>query len=439
MEFKINDLSLSEREIEISCKYEEIKRELEIEVKKQIKDIQIPGFRKGKVPLSILKKMFGNSLEMEAAEKIANQKFYDLADNKDIHPIGVPSITDFNFKPEADLFFKVKYEVIPSIDVKNYTDINIEVPDYIANDEDVERDLNYILRSNSTQIDVDEIGDDNNYIIDAELTRIDENGEVYKDAKPEKLQLDLTNENLQAEIKTNAKNKKVGETFSFSFSDTFSKKDDEGKEIQNTETFKYLVLIKGIKKIILPELTEEFIKTISKDKVSNVEDLKNDIRKDIQEYYDERKESILIQKLFSEIIKNNDFQPPKSVVNSILDDLVKEEEKKFNKQGYGKFDKTEASKRLLSTAEFETKWFLISKAIKEKENIVLTDDDISKLAEKDAEKTGIPVEKLLNYYKSSKVAEKLVDKKLIEFLKEKNNIIKVKPEEYSQNLTKENL
>jgi len=439
LEFKINDLSLSEREIEITYKYEEIKNDLEIELKKQIKDIQIPGFRKGKVPLPILKKMFGDSLELEAAEKIANEKFYNLVDKENIHPIGTPSITDFKFKPEEDFFFKIKYEVLPSIDVKNYTGINIEVPDFIANDEDVERDLNYILRSNSTQKDVDEVGDDNNYIIDSELTRINENGEVYQDAKPEKLQLDLTNENLHAEIKANAKNKKVGDTFSFSFTDTFSKKDEQGKEIQNTETFKYSVLIKGIKKIVLPELTEEFIKKITNDKVSTVEDLKNDIRKEIQEYYDERKESILIQKLFSEIIKNNDFQPPKSIVNSILDNLVKDEEEKFKKQGYGKFDKNEASKRLLSSAEFETKLYLISKAIKEKENISLTDDDLAKLAEQDAEKTGIPVEKLINYYKSSKVGEKIIDKKLIEFLKEKNNIIKIKPEEYSPNLTKENL
>jgi len=83
------------------------------------------------------------------------------------------------------------------------------------------------------------------------------------------------------------------------------------------------------------------------------------------------------------------------------------------------------------------RWFLIKSELIKKENISVTDDELKELAEKDAEKTGIPAEKLLNYYKNSGQNEKLLDKKLFDFLKEKNNIVKVDPEKFNKSETKE--
>ena len=80
------------------------------------------------------------------------------------------------------------------------------------------------------------------------------------------------------------------------------------------------------------------------------------------------------------------------------------------------------------TAELEVKWFLIKKAISKKENLSVTDDDLNELAKKDAVKTGLPEDKLINYYKTSNIAEKLSDSKLFDFLKIQNEIIKVDPE-----------
>ena len=68
MEINVNELSASESEIEVSLKYDEIKTDIEAEVKKQLKTIQLPGFRKGKVPMAVIKKKFGDSLEYEASE-----------------------------------------------------------------------------------------------------------------------------------------------------------------------------------------------------------------------------------------------------------------------------------------------------------------------------------------------------------------------------------
>ena len=432
MEFKINELSLTENEVEVTFAYDEIKDNIEGEVKKQSKKIQIPGFRKGKVPVSILKKMYGDSLEYEASEKVANNRFWELAENQHLHPLGQPRLTDLKFKPGEDFSFKVKYEVMPKLEVKEYTDLVIEIPELIVKDEDVDAEIKNILKSNSTNEESGEVGDDNNYIIDVEVIRVNENGELYPDTKPEKIQIDLSNDRVQADIINNSKGKKIGESFNFTFTDKRKEKDEQGNEKEVSELFNYSAKINGIKKIIVPELNEELIKKVTKDKVSNETDLRTEIRKDLQTYVDQRTDELINDKLIGLIIKNNDFNPPSTLVANILDDLVKRDEESFKKQGYGKYNREEALKRLKPVAEIDVKWYLIKDAVEKKEGIKISDEELQKLAEEDTVKTGISVDKLLNYYKSSNYSERLLDKKLLDFLKERNTINKVSPEMLSQ-------
>ncbi len=437
MDYKINDLSVSEKEVEVTYAYEEIKSDIESEVKKQVKKIQIPGFRKGKVPISIIKKMYGDALEYEASEQIANNRFWELANEQHLHPIGKPSLTDIKFKPGEDFSFKVKYEVMPKIEVTNYTGLDIEIPDFKVTDKEVEKDIEYILKSNRTTEPSDVIGDDINYIIDVEIVRVDDKGEIFENSKPEKLQIDFTNEGIQPEIVKNAKGKKVGEYFNFSFKDEKTNKTEVGNEEKVQEIYNYKAEVKDIKKIIPAELTEELIKKVTKGKVSTEEDLRKEIQNDIQHYYDHRIDDLTKDKLLTTIVKHNEFPPPSTLVQNVLDDFVKREEEEAKKQGYNSIDKVEAADRLKNVAELEVKWFVIKNAIQEKEELKVTDDDLKEIAEKETKETGIAIDKLINYYKSSNYADKLIDKKLFNFLNENNNIKKVNPEELTKKETEE--
>ncbi len=428
MDIKINDVSSSDKEIEVTLKPEEFEKEIKAEVLKKAKDISMPGFRKGKVPLNIIKKTYGDALEYEASEKVANVKFWEIVQEKKINPIGQPALIDIKFTPGSDLFFKVKYEVMPVLDVKEYTDNDIEIPDFVASDEEIQKEIDYLLKTNSTKLPVEIVGDDNQYILNAILTRLNDDGTPVEGVKPEELSIDLTNEGIHPDIIRNSKGKKKGESFKFSFEDKHTHKSEDGKEETHTTVYNYNVEIKDIQKIELPELNEELIKKVTKDKLSDEKSLREEIKNNIQSYYDKQQDDILKNKLINTIIKNNDFSAPASLVNNVLEDLIKQEEEEFKRNKYGKYDKTEARNRLRKSAEFEVKWFLIKNEIIKKENLSASEEDLKVLAEKDAEKTGISVDKLLNYYKNSNYSAKILDDKLFDFLKEKNNIKKVAPE-----------
>ena len=202
----------------------------------------------------------------------------------------------------------------------------------------LKRKLIIFLRSNSSQEDADVVGDDTNFLLDVELTRINESGQPAADSKPEKMQIDLSNENVHLDIKENSKGKKVGEKFKFHFHDERMVPNKDGAEEKVVEHFDYEVLILGIKKIVLPELNEELIKKATKDKLSTEAELRTEIEKNIQNYYDQRADEFTRNRLIGLIITKNDFTPPSFMVESILDEMVKSEEERLKKQGMKKVD-----------------------------------------------------------------------------------------------------
>jgi trigger factor len=431
LEYNVNEISSSEKEVEITLEFDEIKDELETEVKKQTKSIQMPGFRKGKVPKHMLKQMYGDALEHEASEKVANEHFWKVAKDNEFNPIGQPVMTDIDFKPGEILKFKVKYEIMPEIEVKDYTDQELEIPDFKVKDKEVEKEINYILRSNSIMEEAKEVGDDQKYLLNIEMLRLNDEGVPIEPGKPEKLQVDFTNEKVHKELKDKAVGKKVGDSFNFGFNEERVVKNDAGKEEKKSENFSFEVKITGVEKINFPELNEELIKKVTKDKVTTEVKLREEIKKDLQNYYDQRVEEFTRSKLINKIITNNPFSPPSVMITNILEEMINSEEERLRKQNVKKINREELRKYLNPAAENEVKWFLLKSKIQKAENIKISESDLEEMAKKDAEKTGLPVDKLLNYYKSSNQNEKFVDKKLFDFLIENNKIKMVDPEKFA--------
>ena len=429
MKFNVNEINSSEKEVEVTLEFDEIKEELNTEVSKQVKKLNIPGFRKGKVPHSIVKKMYGDAFEYEASEKVANSRFWKLAKDNSLNPIGQPVMTDLDFKVGEDLKFKVKFETIPSLEVKDYTGLEIEVPEYVAKDEEVEKEILNIKKSNSTKEKAEQVSD-SNFTIDVEMQRINEDGTPFENTKVEKMQIDLTNERVHPDIIKNAQDKKVGESFRFSFDDKKKVAKTDGSEEEVNERITYDIQIKEINKIILPELDADLVKKVTKDKVSNEADLRVEIKKDIQGYYDQQIEQITRGTLINKIIENNDFNPPSTLVNNILGEMIKSEEERLNQQGIKKINRDNLATYLKPSAEHEVKWYLLKAEIEKKENIKISEEELNEMAKKDSEKTGLPVEKLINYYKNSNQTERLSEQKLFDYLKMNSTIKRVDPEKF---------
>jgi trigger factor len=425
LETKINVKNESENEIEFVLTYDEIKEDLEVEIAKQIKKIEIKGFRKGKAPESVVKKIYGDSLEYSAAEKVANNRFFDYTKGNHVHIIGEPVMTDIDFKPGSNLKFKIQYEVFPKLTNLKYKGLEIEVPDFVLKDEEVDREIQNILNSNAQYVDAETV-ENENFLITADLQRVDEQGNIIIGIKQDGMKINLADKNVHPDIVSGALNKKVGDTFSFSFEDQHKHADGE----EHHEKMYYKITLKEIKKIALPELNDEFVKKVTRNKIATVAELKENIRKDLQNYYDNTIQQMTDLKLEKAILDNNQFTPPKSLIEHYIEHFIKEEIEYAKKSNRKIQNDDELRKKSESKAEHTVKFWLLKDKIMKDENITLTDEKIKEIAEKNSEKMGVTVDTLMKHYQDKEMQERLLTDVFYEFLAKNNTIKKINSEQY---------
>jgi len=424
---KVNVLSDIEHELEVTLNYDEITEEINAAYKKEGKSISVPGFRKGKVPMHMLQKLYGEAIEYKAAEDIANKKYWDIVKDKKLEPISAPSMTDLDFKRGEKLFFKVKYEVKPTLEVKDYTGQEIDKPVFNFKEEDVDKEIEILRKSHATFEDAEKITDEN-YKITVDLQALDENGTIIVGQKNENFQVDLSDEKVNPVIAQNANGKKLGDSFKFSFMDEHN----HGEETHSKEHF-FNAEVKKIEKIVLAEETEDFYKKASKDKATNRDEMKELIRGDYNKYFTEQSEKMYQNNLFTKIVANNEFKVPQGYVATILERLIKLEKENAKKYGMAEVDDAKLRTEMHPRAEWNAKWQIVLESIADKENIKVEDSDLEKLAKEESEKTNIPVDKLVNFYKSSGRDIQLIEDKVVEFLKENNKVKEIDAADFNKN------
>ncbi len=423
MESKVNVLTDTEHELEVKLEYSEISNEIDEAYKKERKTITMPGFRKGKVPLPMLKKVYGEAIEYKASEDIANKKYWDIVKEQELKPISMPQMTDLDFQLNESLSFKVKYEVKPTLSVKDYTGLEIEKPKFKVKDEDITSEVNNMLKSKA-YFEPADVVEDNNFRITVDLQRVDEDGKDIEGSKSENMVIDLSDSKVNENISKNAQKKKLGEEFEFSFTDKHMHEDHE-----HVEDYSYVAVIKKIEKIVMPEATEELIQQLSGKKAKTVEELTNFTKENYEKYYLDQSDKIFDNALLAEIVKNNEFEPPKGYVETVLERLIETEKQNAKQYKQPIPDEKVLRENLKEKAVWNAKWQIIMENIAEKEKIEVIDADLEEVAKEEAEKIGIPVEKLVKYYKDTNRKESLIEEKVYKFLKENNKAVEVDPDE----------
>ncbi len=423
LEIKVNQLTDSQQEVEVNLNYDEILQEIEEAYKEESKTITIDGFRKGKAPMGMIKKFYGEAIEFKASEKIANKKFWDVVDEKGLKPISTPQMVDIDFVPNTKLFFKVKYEIKPKLELKNYKGLEVEKPIFVVKDEEVEREIDFLLKP-LQKFEPAEKVENKNFRITTNLQRIDPEGLPMVGSRSDNILIDLSDEKVNLQIKENAQGKKVGESFNFTFVDEHY----HGEELHKEE-FNYVAEITKIEKLIIPELTEEVIKKITKDKAATTEELHSFLKKNIEDYYTKQSEEMLTNNLLGEVVKNNDFTPPSGYVSSVHKRMVEIEKENAKRYKNPNFDENAVSEYYKPRAEWNAKWQIILENLAEVENIKVEDSELEELAKIEAETTGISVAKLVKYYKDTNRIEMLLEDKVIKFLKDSAKIKEIDAEE----------
>src|SRR4051795_11931808 len=135
----VETLSPTRAKITIEVEFEELKPSLDAAYQRIAKQVNIPGFRKGKVPPPVIDRQVGRGAVLDEAINEALPKLYVQAlEDNDLQPLAQPEIDITRFEDNQSLEFTAEVDVRPTIEVPAYDDLAVEVEDIVVSDEDVE-------------------------------------------------------------------------------------------------------------------------------------------------------------------------------------------------------------------------------------------------------------------------------------------------------------
>ncbi len=408
MDANIINTAELERELEITVDAKELAPHFEKAYARARPKIEIKGFRKGKAPIDLIKRFYGESIEYESLDSIANELYRQIAAEKNLRAIGEPEIVDIDYKRGESLRFRIRYEVPPEIKLKEYKGLRVEKPIHRVTEEEVEREIERLRQINRTLREVQQATDEE-HILTLDMQELDPTGFPVVGRRRENVRVHLKDQTLHPRLKETLQTAERGREYRVRL------ESGTGRERQETNL---LLKVKKVEKVNLPEVNGEFISRITKGRITSVDQFKQNVRKDLEEFWKEDAEQKLKDAIVGEIVRRHDFSVPEGLVKSFLDSFLEEiKQRQPGRQLPPDFNDEEFRKENHAYAVWQAKWALLREKIIEAEKIAVTDTDLEILAEEESRRIGIEKERLVNYYKTSRAANgQLLSDKLMKFL-----------------------
>lgn len=408
METKITEINDCKKLLEATLPYEEMIPDFEAAVINYRKKVSIPGFRKGKAPLAMIKKNYADAIEYSALEDIAEKTLKKYIIENKVNMVGTGSLIDLDYKPKESLLIKVEFEYLPEFTVENYKNLELTKNIYKFDKSLVDEEIHHILFRRATR-EIDGQVLDNEYEVTIDSQEIDEAGSPIIGRAEKDVVFYVGDKRLDKNLLNAIKDIRENETRNVDIID------------KEEQPIKYQIKCKKINKLVYPEITEEFLKSVTyDDSVKTREDFEKYIEKRIKDSYEELSQSELEKQVIAEIVKLNDVKVPEHFVKIMLDSQLEEFREK-NKEYFKKFGDTfnEEDFRKERTGEtlYFLKWHLLRDKISELENLEINDDDYLKYAEKFAARYNIPADKLVEVFKKNKDENRnILESKVINFI-----------------------
>ena len=205
-----------ERELEVTADAAELSAHFEKAYENYRKKIEIKGFRKGKAPLPMVKRLYGESIEYESLDTVANDLYRKVAEEKNLKVIGEPKLVDINYKRGESLRFKIKYEVRPEIQFKEYKGLKVEKLVHIVNEKEIESEFERLRQINRTTTEVDSAVDDE-HILTVDLQEVDTAGFPIVGKKNENVRVYLKDETVYPQLREALRNAERGKEYGAKF------------------------------------------------------------------------------------------------------------------------------------------------------------------------------------------------------------------------------
>ncbi len=414
MEYQLKEISPVKLEANVKIPSEKVDEQFLDQYKKLRKKVNIKGFRKGKVPINYLRKLYKESIKFDVLENLVNDSLKRIIEEKEIKYVDEPKVKEVSEIDEGKEFtYTVEFYKIEDFDVEGYKDLEIEIEKEEVTDEMFNEALENILKRFTTYEDAVDEQVKEGYQIVAKIEAFNKNGEKIDKLSSEEMVLT------------------IGQDFFLPGFDQYFiglSKDDETEVTHNViidgeeQEINFKIKVLWIKKPNVPELNEDFISQFGEE-YKSVEDFKQKLKEQLEKELEEKRKRILTDLALKKLREINKFEYP---------EILLEKQVKLLEEGYKgqvKPDKEELRK----IADTQLRNAIIINKIIEKEKIQLETQDIEDKFQKVADMFNLDVENIKKFYYSrpndyNKFLDDLISDKAINFILENLKVKEIEPQ-----------
>ena len=442
MDTEIKQVSPVEYELEITATADELAPQVNTALKTQRSRTSMKGFRTGKVPLSMVKKMYGEALAYGIAEKSIQEKYeLEVVEPKIHDVVGQPKLTKFDYKMDGDLKAVIRFGVKPEFELEDMSGIEVNKLVHEVTDEEVQSEIDRLRNAEADLIPTEDAATEDDFALVSIQRLDDETGEPIIGDKQEDIPVNLSDDRLKAELKAAIVGLKAGESRRVDM----PHEGDHGDHGADHEphSHAYTLEVKEVKKRDLPEIDEEFVKSVSKGEVETVDAFKDEIRKQLRNEWEKRSTELLEGSLMLKSIEAHSIEIPDSIVDIYLDSFVEDVKRRsegklpegFNEDAFRFANRDEAAR--------QARWMLIKEKIIDVNKLEVTDEEISAYFADNASDGSFSSEDLENYYRNvpglmDGLKQQQLSKKVFEYLESKVMMTELDKDAYEAAETEEN-
>jgi trigger factor len=431
MQIQVEDVGPCKKLLKIELPPEQVDEELEKTYDQINEGVAVPGFRPGHVPRWLLESKFGKQVDSDAKEALVTSSFEEAIKEQELRPIGAPTFDEeIELERGKPLTYGVTIEVHPEFEIEDYGDLVVEKPASKPSKKEVDERIGHVRRRYAKLEDVAKGAPKKQDVVAGSITLREEDGSAYREIPNHQFILGehalvgMTGDETNAFVKR----AKVGETVEqkITLPEQYPDEAKRGAELT-------LVLqLEGIRRPVLPELDEEWVKGIGFD---SLDEFREEIEGALQREKDQESQHKMEEQIDEQLLKKADFDLPEDVIASMAQRNLVRQSLELRQRGMPQEEiekqletmKTESQK----SAQKAAKLFFILDKVAEKERVFVTEDEVNARVEAMAANYGRSAEQIWRELESndrlSELRTSMREEKVKALLLEKATVKEAKP------------
>ena len=420
MQVSVETTNGLERKITVAIEEERIADVVNDRLQDMTRTVKIKGFRPGKVPLKVVKQQYEQQVRQEVMGDVLQSSLYEAIGQEKLNPAGAPRIDSMNSEPGKGLEYTALIEIYPEIKLSDLSSETIEKPVAEITEADVDEMLETVRGQHKEWVEVDRAAKNGDQLNISFKGKID--GELFPGGEANDMAIELGSGRMIKGFEEGLVGAKAGDdvTLNVTFPDDYHAKELAGKAAE------FETHINKVEEAKLPELDDAFATKLGI-KDPNVENMRKEIRASMQQELDSRLNTKLKSAVMDALIKVNEFEVPKALVENESEALKKQMAQNLQQQGMQNQDLNLDASMFADQAERRVRLGLIMSEIVQSEKIEADEDRVKKKVEEIAAPYENPQQVVDWYYgdkqRLAEVKAVVTEEQIVDWAMEKAKVV----------------